>query len=126
VDTVQGNLPKLGLQYLWSPKLSTAVSYQHSVSGNLGTRITTLRVDSYQKGVNYFAGAANGQATPVVINLQTGFETPGLVLHEYFIGIGKPGARADLSVLLDYSKLATSEKWTLSFNAMLHRRQGAP
>ncbi len=125
VDTVQGNLPKLGLQYLWTPSLSTAVSYQHSVSGNLGTRITTVRIDSYQKGVNYFAGAANGQATPVIINLQTDLRIPAMVLHEYFIGVGRPGSRADLSVLLDYSKLADSEKWTLSFNAMLHKRQGA-
>jgi hypothetical protein len=126
VDTVHGNLPKLGLQYLWSPKLSTAVSYQHSVSGTLGTRITTVRVDSYQKSVNLFAGAANGQASPVVINLQTGIASPGVVLHEYFVGVAKPFSRADLSVLLDYSKLADTERWTLSFNCMLHKRQGAP
>ncbi len=126
VDTVRGNLPKLGLQYLWSPKLSTALSYQHSVSGSLGTRITTLRVDSYQNGVNYFVGAANGQASPVIINLQTGMESGSVVLHEYYIGVGKPFSRADLSVLLDYAKLADSERWTLSFNTMLHKRRGAP
>ena len=38
VETTHGNLPKVGLSYLWNPHLQTSVAYQHSVSGNLGTR----------------------------------------------------------------------------------------
>lgn len=124
VDTVYGNLPKLGIQYLWSPSFSTIVSYQHSVSGTLGTRITTVRFDGYRRGTNYFVGTANGQASPVVINLQTGIASPGVTLHEYFVGVSNPFSVADLSVILDYSKLAETDKWTLSFTCMLHKRRG--
>ncbi len=46
------------------------------------------------------------------------------MLHEYFIGVARPFSVADLSVVLDYTKLSTTEKWTLSFNTMLHKRQG--
>ena len=31
VDTVSGNLPKLGVSYLWNPHVQTSVSYSYSV-----------------------------------------------------------------------------------------------
>ena len=51
IDTTHGNLPKLGLTYLWTPRLLTNVSYAHSVGGNLGTELTScahrlLRADT--------------------------------------------------------------------------------
>ena len=122
VDTVHGNLPKIGLQYLWTPRLSTTASYAHSVSGNLGSRIRTLRIDGYGKTMNYFVGAANGPASPVVINLTT--KIPPVILHEYFIGVGRSFAKTDLTTLLDYQKLGESERVTLTFNLTLHRRGG--
>ncbi|HEV7716341.1 MAG TPA: hypothetical protein VGO53_12135, partial [Steroidobacteraceae bacterium] len=92
VDTEDGNLPKLGLQYLWSPKLSTTVAYAYSVSGSLDTRLTTVRIDGYGKTMNFFGGAANGRASPIVVNYQPGSQIrddlPGKILHEYFVGIG--------------------------------------
>jgi hypothetical protein len=122
VDTVHGNLPKLGVQFLWTPHLSTSVSYAHSVSGNLGTRIRTLRFDGYGKTMNYFAGAANGPASPVIINLTT--KIPPVILHEYFIGVGKTFSRTDMTTLLDYQKLGATERYTLTFNFTVHRRGG--
>ena len=122
VDTVHGNLPKLGLQYLWTPQLSTSASYSHSISGNLGTRIRTVRIDGYGKKAAYFAGAANGPASPVVINLTT--TIPAVILHEYFIGYGRAFSRADMTTVLDYQKLGVSEKFTLSVNFTVHKRSG--
>ena len=126
VDTSDGNLPKLGLQYLWSPKLLTTVSYAYSVSGSLGTRIATARIDGYGKTMNFFGGAANGQASPIVINAPGLPNIPGQILHEYFVGMGRAFSRADTTLVLDYVKLGGSEHVTLTFSCILHKRRSAP
>jgi hypothetical protein len=124
VDTVKGNLPKIGLTYVWNPTLVTAISYAHSVSGDLGTRLTALRVDKYGKVVNLIAGAANGQASPLVINrLQPELNVPAQVLHEYFVGVTKPFPRASLTLLADYQKLADSERVTVTLNCTVNLRR---
>ena len=116
IDTTHGNLPKIGLQYLWSPSLSSALSYSHSVSGDLGTRLAVLRIDRYSKAVNLIVGGATGKASPAVLDLQTGITTPGLTLHEYFAGVGRTFSRADVTLLADYLKLADTERVTLTLN----------
>jgi hypothetical protein len=121
VDTSKGNLPKLGLAYLWSPSLSTSVAYAHSVSGTLDTRLYMGRVDGYTKTMNFFAGLANGQAAPIVINLPANIPRPGFILHEYYVGMGRNFSRADTQLILDYARLGDSDHWTLTFNAMLHK-----
>jgi hypothetical protein len=120
IDTTHGNLPKLGLQYLWSPSLLTAVTYARSVSGNLGTELGTVRIDHYGKAVNLIVGGAGGKASPAVVNLQTGITQPGATLREGFIGVAKPFARVELTVLGDYLKLADSERITLTVNCTVH------
>jgi hypothetical protein len=125
VDTVRGNLPRLGLTYYWGPTLSTNIAYAHSVSGNLDTRLTSLRVDRYGKTVNVLAGASTGQVSPVVIDLITG-DSPSVVAHQYFLGVTKPFPRTDVTLLADYIRLASSERFTLSLNFTVHlRRPGA-
>jgi hypothetical protein len=125
VDTSHGNLPKLGLQYLWSPQFATSVAYAHSVSGSLDTRLVMGRVDGYTKTMNVFAGLANGQAAPIVTGLAPGTPVPGFILHQYYIGVGRAFSRADTTAVLDYVRLGTSNHWTLTFNMMLHQRTGA-
>jgi hypothetical protein len=49
IETTHGNLPKLQAAYLWNPHLQTTLSYAYSFGGNLGTRLTTARVDGYFK-----------------------------------------------------------------------------
>lgn len=125
VDTTQGNLPKLGMSYLWSPKISTSIGYAYSVSGNLDTRLATARVDGYTKTMNVFAGLANGQAAPIVINLPPGTPVPGHILHEYYVGAGRAFSRADATLVLDFARLGDSNHWILSFSTTLHKRTGA-
>jgi hypothetical protein len=124
VDTVRGNLPKLGVQYLWSPTFLTTLNYSHSVSGNLGTRIGSLRVDRYGKRVNLLAGIAGGETSPIVINRPiTGEEdTVPQNLRQAFVGATWPFARADVGVLADYQKLEESERFTLSLTCTLRLR----
>jgi len=122
IDTTHGNLPRLGLQMLWSPSLMTTASYSHSVSGNLGTRLGSIRVDHYGKGFNFIVGAAGGKASPDVVNLRTGITTSGLTLREGFAGFSKPFSRADVTVVGDYLKLADTERVTLSVSCMFHLR----
>src|SRR5262250_72608 len=47
VDQTHGNLPKIGISYLWNPRLLSTIAYADSVSGNLGTQLWTGRVDVY-------------------------------------------------------------------------------
>lgn len=124
VDTVKGNLPKIGVQYLWSPSLLTTLSYSHSVHGNLGTRIGSLRVDHFGKRVNLLGGIAGGETSPIVINRPiTGEQdTVPQNLRQVFVGATWPFPRADIGLLADYQELERSERFTLSLTATLRLR----
>jgi hypothetical protein len=126
VDTVKGNLPKIAVQYLWSPALLTTLSYSHSVHGNLGTRIGSLRVDRYGKRVNFLGGIAGGETSPIVINRPiTGEEdTVPQDLRQVFLGATWPFTRADVGLLADYQELEESERFTLSLNFTVRLRGG--
>ena len=115
IDTSHGNLPKLGLTYVWTPRVSTTVSYAHSVGGNLGTELTSARLDYYGR-LNLIIGGAWGTADPNVINLQPGLSLPAQDLREGFLGIGKTFSRAEVQLLGDYLKLADSEKVTVTLS----------
>jgi hypothetical protein len=120
VETSHGNLPKFGLSYLWSPHFQTAVAYQHSVSGNLGTRLWTARVDEYGPTVNFLVGAAVGKVSANVLNL--GIEIPGTQLHEGYVGLTKPfpHARSELTLIADYQNLSGTKRATLTLNYIFH------
>jgi hypothetical protein len=124
IDRTTGNLPKLALTYLWTPRMATTVSYAHSVGGNLGTEISTARIDYYGQYVTLMLGGASGRADPSVINLQPGLRLPAQDLKQGFVGIGKTFRRGELQLLGDYLTLADSEKVTvtLSFTAYLGSR----
>jgi hypothetical protein len=123
IDTTHGNLPKLGLTYLWTPRLSTNVSYAQSVGGNLGTKLTTVRIDHYGQYLNLMAGGATGRADPIVLNVQ-GLQLPVRDTRQGFVGIGKTFARGEVLLLGDYLKLGDTKKVTvtLSFTAYLGSR----
>lgn len=121
IDRTHGNLPKFGIQYLWSPRLLSNVSYSHSVSGNLGTRLGAVRVDYYGKRFNVIVGGAGGKASPDIVDLH-GLLQEGLTLREGFAGIGKTFSRVDLTLLGDYIKLGETERVTVTLNCMVHLR----
>jgi hypothetical protein len=121
IDRTHGNLPKFGLQYVWNPTLVTNISYAHSISGNLGTRLGFVRVDYYGKSYNLIVGGAGGKASPDIVDLH-GLVAPGLTLREGFIGVGKPFGRADVTLLGDYIKLGQTERITLTLNTTVHLR----
>ena len=106
VESTHGNLPKLQLAYLWNRRIQTTVGYQHSFGGNLGTRLTTARVDVYTSQVSFLAGAAIGQASPSVlgINLTLGPRD----LREGYVGVIEsfPKLRGDLTFIVDYQRLS--------------------
>jgi hypothetical protein len=122
IDTTSGNLPKIGVQYLWSPTFVTNLSYQHSISGNLGTRVWSFRADRYGKTMNFIIGGAGGQATPVIVDLQTGDEVGGLTMKQGFIGVTKPFSRVDVTLLGDYVDIGDLERVTVTLNAIVRLR----
>ncbi|MGH8211185.1 MAG: hypothetical protein ACREU6_16615 [Steroidobacteraceae bacterium] len=121
VETVHGNLPKLGLSYQWTRRILTSVSYAYSVNGDLGTRLTSARIDEYGQSVNFLAGVAVGQASAAVLN--EGFiVAPGRRLREGYAGISKPlrHLRGDLSLIADYQDLSGSKRVTVTLNYIFH------
>jgi hypothetical protein len=128
VDRSHGNLPKLGVTYVWTPQFVTNVAYANSVGGNIGTELTSARVDYYGSLLHVFFGGATGTADPIVLNLQPGVILPVSDVDEGFIGIGKSFPRGELTLLGDYLKSGDSEKYTvtLSFTAYIGARGGTP
>jgi len=124
IDTTRGNLPKLGLTYVWSPRFVTNISYADSVSGNLGTELTSARFDIYGKRLNMMLGGSTGKANPAVLVLQPGVVLPPSYSNEYFLGFAKPFKRAEVQLLGDLLEVSGSKKYTvtLSFIAYLGSR----
>jgi hypothetical protein len=105
VETTHGNMPKVGLAYLWNPHVQTSLAYQYSFGGNLGTHLASGRLDLYGR-VNFLGGFAVGQASPSVISHPT--TLPPHNLKEGYIGLSKSfaGMRSELSLIADYQHLS--------------------
>ncbi len=122
VDTAHGNLPKIGLTMVWTPRLQSTVSYADSIGGNLGTEIGTARVDYYVDSVHLIAGGAFGRADPVVVNIQ-GLNLPTRTLREGFAGFSRIFSRTEFLMLADYLELGDSKRLTLTLSFTLHLNQ---
>jgi hypothetical protein len=122
VEATHGNLPKVGLSYLWGPHLMTTAAYQYSVSGNLGTRLPSARIDSYWATVNVFGGVSWGPTSPVVFNLPTGLVSQVRQLKEGYIGVSKPfpRIRGELTAVADYLDLSGITKASLTVSYIFH------
>jgi len=120
IDTARGNMPKAQLSYLFSPTVQGSISHAHSVSGNLGTRISTARLDLYPRKIHFIAGGAYGTVDPVVLNLVGVNQAPSQDLREGFVGIGHTSPRSEWLLLGDYqrisSDLAATERFTLTLS----------
>ncbi len=122
VESTHGNLPKVGLSYLWSTHLMTTAAYQHSISGNLGTRLPSLRVDGYWATVNLFGGVSWGPSSLVVLNLPSGVVPEVRRLKEGYVGASKPfpKLRSEVTLVADYIDLSGVKKSTLTLNYIFH------
>jgi hypothetical protein len=128
IDTSRGNLPKLGLSYVWTPHFVTQAGYAKSVGGNLGTELFTGRMDYYGKHINLMLGGASGRANPAVLVLQPGVVLPASNSKQGFLGIGKTFRHGEVTLMGDYLEVSGSEKitTTLTFTAYLGSRGRAP
>lgn len=124
IDTTHGTLPKLGVSYLWSPRLLTYISYAKSFGGNLGTELTTGRLDYYGSLLNLKLGGASGRANPAVLVPLPGVTLPATQSKQAYLGIGKTFRRGEIQLLGDYLETGEAEKvtLTLSFTAYLGAR----
>jgi hypothetical protein len=138
IDTVSGNLPKLGVTFLWTPHFQTSLSYSYSAGGNLGTRLASGRFDIYQPAVNFLGGFSLGQATAAVLSYVPtsvcsnpsipGCSTnvPGTRVKEGYVGatLPLPRARSELSLIVDYqdlsSRLVSSKRVQGTLNYIFH------
>ncbi len=131
VDTVSGNLPKLGVSYLWNPHVQTGLSYSYSVGSNLGTRLLGGKIDIFEPGLNWLGGFSFGQATAAVLtgsSVVTGEKTfaPGLRVKEGYVGatLPLPRVRSEVSLILDYQNLTStfvnSKRFQGNLNYIFH------
>jgi hypothetical protein len=116
VSSTNGNLPKIGLMFLWSHRWLVAASYAYSVGGNLGTRLSAASLQETGARFNPLIGVAFGQAAPPVVDLQAGLVLPGRMLREGYAGVSTalPSWHAQLSVIADYVDLAGTRRATLT------------
>jgi len=119
IDTAHGNLPKAAVGVLWTPHFQTTVSFAHSVSGNLGTQLTALRLDFFGP-VNALVGGATGFAAPPIVNFQTGATGIAPTYREGYLGLSKAFRRVDWGILADYLKLGEVKRLTLTLTCTLH------
>ena len=127
IDTSHGNLPKVGLSFGVTPQLLASVSYAHSLGGNLGAKLTTVRLDYSAKGLSALAGVVWGPAAPAVFNLLGQVVQPGPSLKEGFAGIGKPVGRTEWLVVGDYQDVGGTKRTTITLACTVHlRARGQP
>ena len=97
------------MSYQWTAHLASSVSYSDTVSGNLGTRFTGVRVDETGPTASYLAGVAFGTVSPAVLNVLNGaLLASGSTLREAYAGFSVPfpHLRSDLSFVADYLHLS--------------------
>lgn len=127
VEKTHGSLPKLALSYAWNPRVMTTVSYAYSVSGNLGTHLTSGRIDLYGSKVGFLGGVAFGQVSPAVLGVD--LVIPGKTLSEGYVGLTKhlPRARGEMTLVVDYQDLSGSGRVAVTLNYIFHvGHQGEP
>jgi hypothetical protein len=128
VQTTHGNLPKVVVSYLWNPHFQTQASYSHSISGNVGTHLTTARIDGYGAALDWFVGVAFGQASAAILLPVSSSalgapqgSIPARQLHEGYVGVSKPFRNhSELTVIADYQNLAGTKHATLTVNYIFH------
>jgi len=127
IDTSHGNLPKLGLSLRVTAQLLASVSYAYSLGGNLGTKLTTLRLDYSGQSLSALAGAAWGPAAPAVFDLFGQVVRPGPTLSEGFVGIGKPVGHTDWLLVGDYQDVGGTRRTSVTLACTVHlRARGQP
>jgi hypothetical protein len=130
VETTHGNLPKLGVSYLWDRSTYASVGYAYSLGGNLGTRLLTASVQDIGSHWHPLAGLAFGQAAPAILNLQPGIAPPSRILKEGYVGCSLPQqiAGGEWSFVADYLGLGGIHRATLTatYTYHPHRSSKAP
>lgn len=116
VDNVHGNLPKIAVGVLLPLQLLTTGSYAHSVTGNLGTELTSLRLDHFGQTVNWLLGGTTGHVPPPIVNLAPEQTAAAQPYHEGYVGISKKYPGTEWSLLADYVSSAGTKRVTLSLS----------
>ncbi len=89
--------------------------------GNLGTRLTAVRIDEYNATVNLLAGVAFGQVSPIVVGIvsnQAVVLAAGHRLKEGYVGMSKPlqHLRSEIALVADYQDVSGSKRFTLTLS----------
>jgi hypothetical protein len=122
IDTSHGNLPKFGVSFRVTPQLLASASYAYSLGGNLGTKLTTVRLDYGGSSLSALAGAVWGPAAPAVFDLFGQAVKPGPTLAEGFVGIGKPVGRTEWLLVGDYQDVGGTRRTTVTLACTVHLR----
>jgi hypothetical protein len=120
IYTTHGNLPKARVSVLVASHWLLAASYAHSTGGNLGTVLTSARVDHIGERINWFIGGVKGHVAPAILNLQSGATGPVPRYWEGYAGLAKTFRRTQWMVSADYlDMLAGTRQLTLTVTCTL-------
>jgi len=122
VSTSHGNLPKAGLSFHVAKPLLVSVSYADTAGGNLGTQLTTLRLDYSGPALTALAGGATGRAAPAVLNLLGQIVQPAPTLREAFLGVGRTAGRGAWQLLVDYQDIEGFKRTTVTLSCSVPLR----
>jgi hypothetical protein len=122
VETTHGNLPKLGVSYLWDRSVYASIGYAYSLGGNLGTRLWTGSLQSFALKWRPLFGVAVGQAAPAILNLEPGIIPPSRILKEGYVGASMPRRMlgGDWSLVADFLTLGGIHRATLTASYTYH------
>jgi len=115
IFTTHGNLPKAGVTLLLASRWLLGAAYAHSTGGNLGTVLTSVRLDHFGSRLSWFVGGTEGHVAPAVINVQTGAMGPVPRYWDAYAGITKTLTRTQWTISADYlDLLAGTRRATLT------------
>ena len=127
IDTTRGNLLTLRAGATLSPRLTVEVHRSESLSGNLDSDFTGLRLDGAGSRFGWLAGGGAGRSRPEILDLVGSAASTDL--REIFAGVRVPVSGSQLVLVVDYLDLDGVDRLTVTLGVQLaftSKRWGPP
>ena len=131
VGSTRGNLLRIGALLVPSTSTSFDLEYGRSVSGNLNTSFTSVRLDHSLGRMRIFTGLVIGEANPAIFNVSVGGSVPAQNIREVFFGLVYYMSRYEFGPRADYLNLGGNSHTIIAFSFKIpigtsHVRQPLP
>ena len=114
IDSLHGNLIKIGLQVQLAPAASFELIAGRSIGGNLKSEYGGGRLDVETGKGRVFVGAATGRFAPRVFDVATGVRLPDSISRQWYGGASIPLGGIDVIVAYDSQTVENVRRQTLT------------